>query len=217
MLRVLRNDFRLNAVWFLLLLALLILVDALQALAPGRGEFSSLIAGAGIGNLMIVVFFARQSHYSGHLLYRTLPVNPSTIVTANYFMVAVLCLGSAAFGLVFRDLIGLVTRTPANYYQLDRAYPVVHSLIVRIISWWVVVAMALPFVIRFGNVLRIVVGYVVLGMFHTIAVYPLLGVSVTGASLLGVNGWIAFVMTLSIITCVLSFMISVEVFRRKEF
>jgi hypothetical protein len=217
LLRVLKNSFRLNALWLLGLLLLLMLLEAMQAFVPGNGAFSGLIAGAGFGNLMIVAIFARQSHYGGDLLHRTLPVDSSTVVAGYYFMIAILCLGLAAFGSIFRDLLDLVTRTPVNYYPPHLDYPRVHSLIVRVISWWMVVAIAVPFMIRYGSVLRIVVGYLVVGALHSIAVFPLLRVSVKGALLLGLNGWIAFVMTLLVIACILSFMISVEVFRRKEF
>jgi len=217
MFRILKINFRFHALWLALLLLLLMLLGVLQAVTPGRGAFSGLIAGAGFGNLMMVVFLARQSHYSGELLMRTLPVDPTVFIATMYIMIAILCLGSAAFGFIFRDLIDIVTRTPINHHQLDQGYRVVHSIIARLISWWILVAIAIPFVIRFGNALRIVVGYVVMGAVHTVAVFPLLKVSVDGTSILGLNGWIAFVMTLLIISSILSFMISSEVYQRKEF
>ena len=216
MLRLIKNDFRLNAVWLLLFCVLLMLMEVTPWVGDRRA-FSGLLRGVGMANLMIVALLARESYYGGYVLHRTLPIEVHATVAGKYVTIGLLVLAFASLGQLFQEMVGLVTHSPFAHYQIDIGYPVDHSLIVRVVGWWMLLAILLPLIFRYGTALRIAIGYVVIGTLYAIAVFPLLNVSVSGARILGMKGWILFIEVMFVVISVLSFKMSVGVLQRKEF
>lgn len=216
MVRIIRNNFRLHAFWFALLYAMLAVLG-IVVMNEQRGAYSGLVLGAGMGNLMVVAFLVREAYYQGYLLGRTLPVDIPTSVAATYLTVVILCFVSTASGHLFHLLFHLVSNTPIAWNQIDVGYGAVHSLIVRLVSWWILLAAGIPFIIRYGTAIRIVVWYFLAGTIHTIAINPLLMLSAAGSSAFGLNGWV-FIVTMTFgVVSLLSFNLSVWLLRRKEF
>ncbi|MCX6145174.1 MAG: ABC-2 transporter permease [Ignavibacteriales bacterium] len=109
MLRLLANDFRLNAVFvfwvFLLFNVQLVLMAWLGG--PGKYLLSGLQSGIAFASAMVVAVFLREEQNRGQIINRSLPISHAKAVYARYLSVALFVIANMLYGMFYQRVVGL--------------------------------------------------------------------------------------------------------------
>lgn len=222
MLRLIINDFRLNAVFvfwvFLLFNVQLVLMARLGIL--GKYVVGGTQLGFAFASAMVVAVFLREEQNKGQVINRSLPISHAKVVCARYLSVCLLVIGNVLYGLFYQGLVGL--SRPVIYVHVDLfgmfgdSYPIGHSLIVRALAVATTIAIAVPLVVRYGTFWRILIGYVVLTAGWSRAVEYLLRWSLSARLLFGSLGWFLLGVLLIIAILATSIQLSTWLYGKRE-
>ncbi|MGA3246335.1 MAG: ABC-2 transporter permease [Bacteroidota bacterium] len=226
--RLIANDFRLNAVLFSWLFVISNLYYLLLARIHmlGRGYAQGGVAvGIAFTSLMVLALFLREDQNKGQIIYRSLPLSHAKIVSARYISVFLIAMANVAYG-VSIQLINLRLGPWVMRYggrvvrdvsiQMDAGYALEHSLIARALALTVVISVAVPLIIRYGSLWRILIGYLVLMFVWSIGVSRLLRLSLYTGFFLGLSRWMFFAIVSMCIMLSISYKLSVWLYGRRE-
>ena len=215
MLRLVKVDLRFNAAWLTGITILLVLWQF--AVSHPRKFGPGFSAGFSIGFLMSLTYFIRDAYYKAEVLYRALPVGRTDVVSAKYVTSAILFFGPPLYGLVFWDLLMfIVSGHHSSDFQLDLGYTFEHSLIARMVLWWLVLSAFLPIALRWGSLLRVATLWTLLSVISPVYLHSVLVVSRAGSMRFSMNTWILIVIFSMLTIGLFSFELSVWLCRRKE-
>lgn len=215
MLRLVKANLRFNAAWLTGITILLVLWQF--AVSHPRRFGPGFSAGFSIGFLMSLMYFIRDAYYKAEVLYRALPVDRRDLVSAKYATSAILFFGPPLYGLVFWDLlIFFVSGHHSSGFQLDVGYTVGHSLIARMVLWWLVLSAFLPIALRWGSLSRVATLWILLAIISPVYLHSVLVVSRAGSMRFSMNVWILIVIFTMLTIGLLSFELSVWLCRHKE-
>lgn len=221
MLRLIENDLRMNAMWLFSIFVLLNLDLAVLA------RFQILVYGlrgiqVGFAFIlpMALPIFLREESYKGQVVYRSIPVSRWKLVSARYLSVCLLATASVVYGWFYQNLIERfgpsVRHLYRGYRHMDAGYLLEHSLIARILGFCIVLSIAIPLIIRYGTVWRILIGFVVLLLTRSKGIDYLLGFSLHNAFFLGLSRWTFFVVVLLLAVVSGSFWLSVWLYNQRD-
>jgi hypothetical protein len=227
--RLIANDFRLNAVLFF---ALFVISNLLYLLLARMDVLGGTYAPGGVGvglamtSVMVLALFLREDQNKGQIMYRSLPLSHTKIVSARYISVFLIGTANIAYGAAVQSINARLGPWVRGYggrivhnvsVQLDGGYALEHSLIARALAVTIVISLAVPLIIRYGSLWRILLGYLILMFVWSIGVNHLLRVSLNTTIFLGLSRWMFFaaVFTLSILS--FSYRLSIWLYGRREF
>jgi len=226
--RLVANDFKLNAVLFSWLFVISNLYYLLLARIHmlGRGYTPGGVAvGIAFTSVMVLALFLREDQNKGQIIYRSLPLSHAKIVSARYISVFLIAMANVAYG-VSIQLINLRLGPWVMRYggrvvrdvsiQMDAGYALEHSLIARALALTVVISVAVPLIIRYGSLWRILIGYLVLMFVWSIGVSRLLRLSLYTGFFLGLSRWMFFAIVSMCIMLSISYKLSVWLYGRRE-
>jgi hypothetical protein len=174
---------------------------------------------------MVLALFLREDQNKGQIIYRSLPLSHAKIVSARYISVFLIAMANVAYG-VSIQLINLRLGPWVMRYggrvvrdvsiQMDAGYALEHSLIARALALTVVISVAVPLIIRYGSLWRILIGYLVLMFVWSIGVSRLLRLSLYTGFFLGLSRWMFFAIVSMCIMLSISYKLSVWLYGRRE-
>jgi hypothetical protein len=224
MIRLLVNDFRLNAVFvfwvFLFFNAQLFLMAKLGVL--GRYAVGGIqSAGIVFASVMVVAVFLREEQHKGQIVIRSLPISHGKIVCARYLSISLFVLACALYGFFYWVVVGSSIQ---NRYFIERFHSVLgdpgiaimHSLIARALATSAAVAIAVPLIVRYGTFWRILIGYMVLTVGWSRSIPSLLRWSESESHIFGSVGWVLVAVVLIIAIIAASIRLSIWLYARKE-
>ena len=220
MLRLVFNDIRLNAAWFLWIFIFLnssIILGFVRYTYPHY--YMSIEAGISFATLMPLVLFTREEYYKGQYICRSIPVGRVKQVLARYVSVLFLGIAPALYGWLYQVVIEqLGPHGSLAYYaqQMESGYATEHSMIARGLALSMVVAVAVPLIIRFGSPLKIIIAYVISLFVWGSVVDLLLKISLHLGMFLGLSRWMFFASVLSIASLGISAWVSVRLHGRRD-
>lgn len=226
--RLVANDFRLNAVLFF---ALFVISNFLYLFLARAHLLGKTYASGGLGvglavtSVMVVALFLREDQNKGQIIYRSLPLSHAKIVSARYFSVLLVGIANIAYGVAVQAinarlspwvgrLGGRIIRDMS--FQMDSGYALEHSLIARALAVTIVVSLAIPLIIRYGSLWRILLGYLIVILVWSTGVDHLLRFSLHTSFFLGLSRWMFFATVFMCITLALSYKLSVWLYGRRE-
>lgn len=219
MLRLLANDFRLNAVWFSWIFVLLNISIMLGFIGYNYPHhYLSMKVGISYITLMPLVLFLREEHYKGEVVRRSIPVSHIQRVFARYISVLLLGIAPVLYGYLYQFLIELVgPHGSLSFYaeQLESGYATEHSLIARGLALTMAFAVIVPLTMRLG-VFRMLGVYLVLLIVWTRVTDFFLNFSLHAGMFLGLSRWFFFASLLIIVCLVVSVWISLRLVRRRD-
>jgi len=222
MLRLLVNDFRLNAVfvfWVFLLFNLqLVLMAKLGILGYEVGGIESV--GIAFASAMVVAVFLREEQNKGQIVIRSLPISHAKVVCARYLSISLFVIASVLYGLFFYVVVGSSiqnTYIQAHFIRFirDPHFEIVHFCIAWALAVSATVSIAVPLIFRYGTFWRILIGYVVVMVGWFRCVPYLLRWSESAALIFGSLGWVLF-LVLMIAILAASIRLSILLYGRKE-
>jgi hypothetical protein len=174
---------------------------------------------------MVLALFLREDQNKGQIIYRSLPLSHAKIVSARYISVFLIAMANIAYG-VSIQLINLRLGPWVMRYggrvirdvslQMDAGYALEHSLIARAFALTVVISLAVPLIIRYGSLWRILIGYLVLMFVWSMGVSRLLRLSLYTGFFLGLSRWMFFAIVSMCIMLSISYKLSVWLYGRRE-
>jgi hypothetical protein len=198
MLRLIANDFRLNAVFVFWAFFLFNLQLVLLAWLGALGKYAVAgVQSAGIifASAMVVAVFLREEQNKGQIVNRSLPISHGKIVCARYLSILIFVIGSVFYGVFYWVVVGSTIQNTytALHFHLglgDRGFAIQHSLIARALAISTTIAIAVPLIIRFGTFWRILIMYALLMTAWSIAIVYVVRWSIVAAYFLGsVEAW----------------------------
>jgi hypothetical protein len=171
---------------------------------------------------MILALFLRQQQSKVEVMYRSLPLRHSTVISAMFLLVFVVLLANVAYGISLQIInvhIGPWVPERLRSYALYRlftqtepGYAVEHSLLARALAFTIVVSVSIPLIVRFGSMWRILLGSLLVGFLWAKAVDYLLRVSLYTSFAIGLSRWACFATLLMIASLGISFWLSVRLY-----
>lgn len=221
MLRLIRNDLRLNAT-ILLLVFILLNVALIWSLSwrlyPHR--FLTLRAGFNWSIVLSLIVYLRDVYYKGQLLNRSLPIPIPIIVLSRYFSVVLLALIAIFYGWTFQAVLETLTPHLSRTYlagQMEAGYALEHSVIARVLGLSILFSVVTPLVFRYGKFWPIVVGFFAVQVVWGTFIDGLLAFSLSATIFLGSSRWMFFASLMALAFLALSVKASVWLYARKEF
>jgi hypothetical protein len=225
MLRLLVNDFRLNAVFvfwaFFLFNVHLVLMAALGLLGKyavvGVQSAATVIASA-----MVVAVFLREEQNKGQILIRSLPISHGKVVCARYLSICLLVIGSMLYGIFYWAVVGSSIHNTylALHFRFlleDPSSTIAHSLIARALAISTAVAIAVPLIVRYGTFWRILIMYAVLMIAWSAAIVHLVSWSSVAADFFGSpTAWLLVSVVFIITILAASIRLSTWLYGRKD-
>jgi hypothetical protein len=224
MLRIVASELRMNAlllftVFVVSNLVYLFLAHAGRLLVYGPGAMQ---IGILTSSVMILALFLRQQQSKVEVMYRSLPLRHSTVISAMFLLVFVVLLANVAYGISLQIInvhIGPWVPERLRSYALYRlftqtepGYAVEHSLLARALAFTIVVSVSIPLIVRFGSMWRILLGSLLVGFLWAKAVDYLLRVSLYTSFAIGLSRWACFATLLMIASLGISFWLSVRLY-----
>jgi hypothetical protein len=226
--RLIANDFRLNAVLFFALFVISNLLYLLLARIHALGE-TYAPGGVGVGlamtSVMVLALFLREDQNKGQIIYRSLPLSHAKIVSARYISIFLIGTANIAYGVAMQSInsrLGPWVRRFGSRFvqtlsvQLDGGYALEHSLIARALAVIIVISVAVPLIIRYGSLWKILLGYLVLMLVWSTGVNHLLRFSLYTGFFLGLSRWTFFAIVSMCIMLSISYKLSVWLYGRRE-
>jgi hypothetical protein len=224
MLRLVVNDFRLNAIFafwvFLLFNVQLVLMAWLGG--PGKYLLSGLQSGIAFASAMVVAVFLREEQNRGKIINRSLPISHAKAVYARYLSVALYVIANMLYGVFYQRVVGLpewISRMDLYFlFRLnDSLFVTEHSLIAWALAVTLTICIAVPLCARYGTFWRILIGYVVLIIGWPTIIACLVRCSVSATVLFGsVGGWILVAVVFMIAILAASIRLSTWLYGRKD-
>jgi hypothetical protein len=228
MLRIVASQLKLNA---LLLFTLFIgsnLIYLFQARMGGLYGIHSGVIQVSIvtASLMLVAMFVRHQQIKGDVIFRSLPLRPSTVVLAMFVLAFTIMLTNLAYGLsvqLINTHIG--PWVPERFRswsihhlfsQFDAGYAVEHSWLARAFAFTFVTSVSLPLIIRYGTMTKILVGYLIVLLTWTRVINYLLHFSLYTSFFLGLSRWMFFAILIMITILAVSFWLSLRLYRARD-
>jgi hypothetical protein len=223
MLRLLANDFRLNAVfvfWVFLLFNVQLVLMAWLAMT-GRHVVGGIQSGIVFASAIAVAVFLREEQNKGQIIIRSLPISHSKVVCARYLSISLFVIAGAVYGLFFWLIVAQSIRNAYMHEDFLRLLGdwyagMKYSWITLALVAAATVAIAVPLIVRYGTFWRILFGYliVMIGWSRTITYlqYWSLGLRIH----LGLTRWILLVLVLIIAMETFSIWLSVRLYSRRE-
>lgn len=228
MLRIVASQLKLNA----LTLFTLFVVSNVAYLFRARLGFLGYGAGAlhvGIGTaaVMIVALLLRHQQIKGDMIYRSLPLRHSSVVSAMFVLVFTILITNLAYGFSV-EVINLHIapwlperirswRIQHLFEVFDSGYAVEHSMLARALAFTIVTSVSIPLIIRYGTMWRMLLGFLIVVFAWAKAVNYLLHFSLYTSFSLGLSRWTFFAIVLMMMSLGLSWRISVWLYGRREF
>ncbi len=158
-------------------------------------------------------------------MYRSIPLSHAKIVSARFISIFLIGLANLAYGVAVQSinarlgpwvgrLGGRIIRDMS--FQMDSGYALEHSVIARALAVTIVISLAVPLIIRYGSLWRILLGYLILMFVWSMGVEHLLRVSLHTGFFLGMSLWTFFAVVVMGITLSISWRISVWLYGRRE-
>jgi hypothetical protein len=226
--RLVANDFRLNAVLFFSLFVISNLLYLLLARMHMLGA-TYTPGGVGVGlaitSVMVLALFLREDQNKGQIMYRSLPLSHAKIVSARYISILLIVLANIAYGVAVQYINARLGPWVGRFggriirdlsVQLDVGYGLEYSLIARALAVTIVISLAVPLIIRYGSLWRILLGYLVLMFVWSTGVNHLLRFSLHTGFFLGLSRWMFFAVVVMCITLSVSCRLSVWLYGRRE-
>lgn len=228
MLRIVASQLKQNALLLFTLFVGSNFLYLLQARTMGPWSFQGGAVRLGIATatVMIVAIFIRHQQANGDVIYRSLPLRPSTIVSAMFLLVFTIMLANLVHGLCIQVINAyLGPWVPARlrtyairqlFNQFEPGYAIEHSMLARAIAFTIVTSVAIPLIIRYGTMWSILIGYMVAVLVWPKAIDYLLDYSLRTSFFLGLSRWIFFATLLMIAALSISFWISVRLYGARD-
>jgi hypothetical protein len=228
MLRLVVNDFRLNAVlffWLFVISNLLYLLLARINQLGGPYAPGGFGVGLAMTSVMVLALFLREDQSKGQIMYRSLPLSHKTVVSARYLSVLLIGAANIAYGMAVQSInlrLGPWVRRFGGSMvrdlsvQLDSGYSLEHSLIARALIATIVIALAIPLIIRYGSLWSILSGYLIIILGWAWSVNRLLRFSLYTGFFLGLERWTFFAVVLMFITLSISWRLSVWLYGKRD-
>jgi len=226
--RLIANDFRMNAILFFALFVISNLYYLLLARVNMlRWGYSPGIIGVGLAfsSIMVLALFLREDQNKGQIIYRSLPLSHTKIVSARYISILLIGTANIAYGLAVQYInlrlgpwvLRIGGRILRNVtVQMDAGYALEHSLLARAMAVTIILSLAVPLIIRYGSLWRILLGYLVLMFVWATGVKHLLRFSLYTGFFLGLSRWAFFAVVLMGIVLSISWRFSVWLYGRRE-
>jgi hypothetical protein len=223
MLRLIANDFRLNAVFvfwvFLLSNVQLVLMAWLGG--PWKYLLGGLQSGIAFGSAMVIAVFLREEQNKGQVINRSLPISHAKVVYARYLSVALFVIANVLYGLFYQRVVfspkPIFHVHSELYFQLaDSFLAIEHSLVARTLVVTMTISIVVPLIIRYGTFWRILIGYVVVIVSWLRCVPYLIFWSNSSAHVFGWFAWILLVVVLMIVMLGVSIRLSTWLYGRKD-
>ncbi len=221
MLRLVRNEFRMNASLLCLVFMLMNLGLIVRATSvPFPVRYSALRIGFAYAMAMPLIVLLREAYYKGHVLARSMPLSAFNYVLARYSSLVLLGLVTIAYGWLYQvSLESTVPHLSRAYlaHQMEPGYAVEHSLIARGLGFSILLAVAAPLAIRFGTFWRIIIGYFAVQIVWGRFIDFLLAFSLKSMFFLGMSRWVFFASLIAVASLSISISVSVWLYGRREF
>jgi hypothetical protein len=225
MLRLMVNDFRLNAVFvfcvFFLFNVHLVLMAGLGIL--GRYTVAGIQSAAiVVASGMVVAVFLREEQNKGQIVIRSLPISHVKVVCARYLSILLLVIGSVVYGFFYWVVVGSTIQNTYlawhfRFFLGDPGFAFAHSLIARALAISTTVAITVPLIVRFGTFWRILIIYALLMTVWSIAIVHLLRWSSIAAHFLGsVEAWLLVSVVFMLTILAASIRLSTWLYARKD-
>ncbi|MCX6145173.1 MAG: ABC-2 transporter permease [Ignavibacteriales bacterium] len=222
MLRLIINDFKLNAVLLLWTLAIYILVEvALGHLA--------MLANYGIGGIqlglmsasvMVLAVFLREVQNAHQVVYRSLPISHVKVMSARYLFVLLLVMANVLYGFFSQRIVGSDEALgPLAFTAVrlgDLYYGFAQNLIARALALSLTIAVVIPLIVRHGTLWRILIGYLILVIAWPRIVDCLLPFSDHETLYFGLSNWLLLAGVFIIASMAVSVQISARLYSKKE-
>ncbi|HTY38503.1 MAG TPA: ABC-2 transporter permease [Bacteroidota bacterium] len=228
MLRLAANELKLNALFLFTVFVTSCIVYLFLArirLFTGYG-MGGIQLGVGFSSVMVLGLLLREESSKAQTIYRSLPLDQASVVSAKLFVIILLLIANVAFGYSLQVINAYVGPWVPHQFrrwsiqhlfgQIEAGYALEHSLIARAIVMTIIVSLALPLIIRFGSVSRLLICYLVIILVWGLGVNQFLRVSLYSAFFLGLSRWIFLVSVLMLIALAVSWRISVWLYGRRE-
>jgi hypothetical protein len=221
MLRLIENDLRLNAIW---LFSIFVIMNLDLAVLAHFHLLRYGLRGVQVGFAFILPItlpiFLREESYIGQVIYRSIPVSRWKLVLSRYLTVCLLAMACVVYGWFYQSVIDhfdpSMRRILGLYRVMDPGYLVEHSLIARTFEYSIIFAVAIPLMIRFGSVWRIVIGFIALWFFRSTVVDYLLDYSLHSAFFLGLSRWMFFAVLILIAIASISIWVSTWLYSKRD-
>ena len=228
MLRIVASQLKLNALTLFTLFVVsnvaYLYLARLRFLGYGAGGLQVGIATAAV---IIVALFLRHQQTNGDVIYRSLPVHHSSIVSAMFLLIFTIMIGNLAYGFsveVINLHIGPWMLERLRWWRIQRlfkvfdvGYAVEHSMLARALAFTIVTSVAIPLIVRYGTMWRILLGYVIVTLLWARAVNYLLHFSLYTSFFLGLSRWSFLAIVLMMMSLGLSWRLSVWLYGQREF
>ncbi len=212
MLRLIRNDIAANSVS---LFGLFLLLNAgLVLIVNGR---EPLVGGLLFGILMASVAplpaLLRAELSKSIVIYQSLPIRKSDIILSKYGTVYVLIGVTVAYTVFYLSVM--------HYAGLPLVFRGVapglrNALTTEFLIGGITIAIAMPFVIRFGTFMRIIWGIAIIVVAHNLTVVFLKNLMMRGIGVLGVRGLMISVLLFTILINASSIFVSKNILHRRD-
>jgi hypothetical protein len=220
MLRLLYNDIRLNVVWFFWVFLLLNLDLSLRAsMNLYFNPYSGIKVAFSYVMVLPLVLFLREEYWKTRVVDRSLPVSASRFVITRYLSVCLLGLLPVLYGWLYQgfiEILGPHSLIPYRLQHMEAGYGLEHSLIARSLGFSIALAIAMPLVIRFGSVWKILIGFVCLRIVWSRIIDYLLGYSLHTTFFLGWSRWVFFASVFIIAILSISARLSVWLYEQRD-
>ena len=228
MLRIVASQLKLNA---LLLFTVFLVENVVYLLFARRGALlgfgpGPIQVGIATASMMIVAMLVRQQQNKGDVIYRSLPLHHSTVVSAMFLLVFIIILTNLAYGFSIQFInVHIGPWVPERlrshainrlFAQFDSGYAVEHSWLARAFAFTIVTSVSIPLIIRYGTMWSILIGYMVAVLVWPKAVDYLLDYSLHTSFFLGLSRWMFFAILLMITCLAVSFGLSVRLYRARD-
>jgi hypothetical protein len=223
MLRLLVNDFRLNAVfvfWVFLLFNVELILTAWLGVS-GTFLLGGIQSGIAFASAMVVAVFLREEQNKAQIINRSLPISHAKLVNARYLSIAIFVIANVSYGMMYQRVVGsprpiafwhfeLLLRANASFFMIR------DSLLVQALAASTAVCVAVPLIIRYGTFWRILIGYVAAIIGWSRCIPYLLNWSDSAARFFGSPGWTLLAVVFMIATTAASIRLSIWLCDRKD-
>ena len=225
MLRLLVNDFRLNAVfvfWVFLMFNVQLVLMAKLGILGIYSVGSIQTAGIVFASAIIVAVFLREELNKGQIVIRSLPISHAKVVSARYLSISLLFLWCVLYGILFWVIVGSFGQYTYMEWHFrlvvgDPGFSMAHSLIARALAISTTVAIGVPLIVRFGTFWRILIIYAVLMTAWSIVIFHLLQLSSVAAHFFGsLSAWVLVALVFISVILAGSIWLSTWLYGRKE-
>jgi hypothetical protein len=229
MIRIIRNHLKLSA----LLLFLIFLVSNIAYLffarlrakvdLPFPGAIQLAIA---TSSVMILALFLREEQGKAQVLYRSLPISHSKIVSAMYALVIFVFLANLSYGFslqLINAYLGPWIPNPQRseiihrfFAQFNDGFAIEHTILSYAIALSIITSVSMPLIVRYGSIWRILMGFLVFMWTWSTAVDRLLRFSLNTSLFLGRSRWLFIATTMMLISLTLSWRLSVYLYGQRD-